>query len=714
MQDLNAATLDDVKAFFKKWYGPNNAVLALSGDITVAEARDLVTKYYGDIPSGPALTQSREYVAKRTGSRRDTMQAAIASHQLIKTWNAPGWAASDAQLLRLAAAVLSEGQNSRLHKRLVRDLQLASEVSADMNLQELGSQFSISATARPGVTLSQLEEAINGVLAEFLRSGPTAEELNRLKFARYASYVRGLTSTMAKAQMLAEGEVWARTPDFYRTRQAVTNGATPSSVVDVARKWLADGAYVLEIEALPRRSTTGKSVDRTAQPLIGPMPPFVLPPLQRATLSNGVTVMLAERRDVPTVSVSMLFDVGSNPDRNPASVGLNNLGLTTFGTATRNALEIESLSQDLSTSLSWQSDQELTRFSMNSLKINLDQSLDLYADVLLNPTFPKDEWDRHLKNFEAAFEDNKLTPAGKAWMVRNKMIYGVEHPYGAVYTPAVARTRKVEDFRSFHRKWIRPDLATILVVGDTTLSEIIPMFEQRLKGWKAVGPKPLKAPLPAPGRAAGPRVLLFDQPGAESSLVSLAQTGPARNAEDYDLLSVVDTVVGGGFLSRLNLNLRENKGWSYGARSELAERALIGLVEVGAAVQTDKTAPAMLEIFRELKEVASSRPPSAAEVQSAKNTMLLGMASTLQDPSGAAKLYRQIHQYGLSDDYYNRYTKKIQSFTIEQVQAAARRLYHPSEFTWFVVGDLSKIEKDVRALNFGEVMVYDANGNRVR
>jgi zinc protease len=122
----------------------------------------------------------------------------------------------------------------------------------------------------------------------------------------------------------------------------------------------------------------------------------------------------------------------------------------------------------------------------------------------------------------------------------------------------------------------------------------------------------------------------------------------------------------------------------------------------------------MLEIFRELKEVASSRPPSAAEVQSAKNTMLLGMASTLQDPSGAAKLYRQIHQYGLSDDYYNRYTKKIQSFTIEQVQAAARRLYHPSEFTWFVVGDLSKIEKDVRALNFGEVMVYDANGNRVR
>jgi zinc protease len=196
--------------------------------------------------------------------------------------------------------------------------------------------------------------------------------------------------------------------------------------------------------------------------------------------------------------------------------------------------------------------------------------------------------------------------------------------------------------------------------------------------------------------------------------VTVAHTGPARNHPDYDLLTLANAVLGGGFISRLNLNLREDKGWSYGARSKLAEQAGIGEVTAGAAVQTDKTAASMAEIARELRDIASSRPPTPAEIQTAKNTMLLGLTATLQDPSGAAKLYQNMQKFDLPENYYNTYVQRIQGFSTEQVQAAAKRLYRPSELTWFVVGDLAKIEKEVRALKLGEVMVYDADGKRLR
>jgi zinc protease len=294
------------------------------------------------------------------------------------------------------------------------------------------------------------------------------------------------------------------------------------------------------------------------------------------------------------------------------------------------------------------------------------------------------------------------------------LLYGSGHPYASVQTPETLGKWTVKDFRNYYHKWIRPDLATILIVGDTSLAEIMPKLEQRLGGWRAVGPKPVKLPLPAPLRPDRPRIILGDQPGAESSIVSVVETGPARSDKDYDVFNVVNTVMGGNFVSRLNLNLREDKGWSYGAKSEVAEAAFLGGVSAAAAVQTDKTADAMREMDRELREIATTRKPTAAEIAIAKNAMLLGMSAELQDPSGALKLYRDVFQYRLPEDYWNNYVQKIQELKPEEVQAAATRLYRPNEFTWFIVGDLSKIEAGIRKLNLGEVMVYDADGKRAR
>ena len=716
MDDLNAATLDDVGAFFKKWYGPGNAVLVLSGDISPADAKTKVEKYFGNIPGGPALKRSAEQPAKMFGESRGVIEVPTANSQLFKVWNLPGWTSEEAQLVELAADALSNGENSRFEKRLVRDLQLASAVDLSVTRQEIGSQLHLSATARPGVSLAQLEAAIDEEMDGFLRDGISSTELDRAKFQLYASRVRGQASTLDKAVTLADSELYAGMPAFNQKLEKLIYEATPAQVLAASRKWLSDGVYVLEARALPQYAVSGQPVDRSAKPAIGAAANFNLPPLQHATLSNGIKVALAERHDVPTVNLSMIFDVGSLPDRNPASVGESSaVGLTMTGTTTRSKLEISAAMQDLGASVAWTSSQETTRFGLSALKVKLDESLDFYADILLNPVFPVEEWDRVRDLFIAGYEDSKRTPAGKLAPVLPKMMYGPDHPYAAHLTPAIAQTLTTEDFRAFYKKWIRPDLATILVVGDTTLSEILPKLEKRLAVWKAPTElAPVKPPLPAPLRPAKPRIILIDQPGAESSVVAVGHAGPARSDSDFDRLSVVNTVMGGHFVSRLNMNLREAKGWSYGMKSDLGEAPFIGLIGAGGSVQSDKTADSLREIARELREVATTRPPTAAEIAAAKNAMLLGLPAALQGPTGALGMYRQTYEYRLPDDYWNDYIQTIQGYTVADIDAAARRLYRPNELTWFVVGDLAKFEADVRKLNLGDVQVLNENGERVR
>lgn len=716
MEDLDAASVEDVQTFFKRWYGPSNAVLVLSGDVTAEQAREKVEQYFGDIPSGPPLTRSREQIAKMTGESRGELEAAVANAIVMKVWNAPGWASDDAQLLELAARALSGGPTSRLQKRLVRELQLASEVSVNMQKLELGSQFVVQATVRPGVELSDLEAALDTEMAGFLAEGPSAEELERIKFDYYSSSVRAMVSTMSKASTLAEGELYVGSPDFYRHRLETIYAASPVAVRDMARQWLSDGVYVLEVSPQPTYTASATGADRTTPPAVGAPAAFALPPLQHATLSNGLRIALAERHDVPTVDLSMIFDIGSLPDRDPASVGLSTaMALATTGTTSLSELEIAARRQALGASIGWQTNSEYSRFGLGALKLKLEDSLDLYADILKNPTFPEAEWDRLRAIYAASYEDNKRSPAGKVGMVSPALNYGADHPYAQQFTPEIASRLTTDDFRRFYDQWIRPDLATLFIVGDTTMEEITPLLEARLSDWRApAGPAPVKPPLPAVQPRAGVRVVLIDQPGAESSLVLAGQAGPLRSDPDYEVFDLVNTLVGGSFTSRLNMNLREDKGWSYGARSELDAGRFLGRVSVGAAVQTDKTAEAMREIDREIRELGTTRRPTGQEILEARNDMLLGMPARLQGSGGVLGLYRTAYEHNLPDDYWNAYVPRIQALTPSQIESAAARLYDPSTLTWIVVGDLGEIEADVRALGLGAVEVVDVEGHRIR
>jgi zinc protease len=716
MEDLNSATLEDVRAFFNRWYRPNNAVLVLSGDVTPAQARQKVERYFGTIPAGPPLDRVKQWTAKRTGQTRVQMDVQTANPMLFKFWNVPGTTDPQIPALRIAAHSLGEGQDSFLHKRLVIERRLASEVRAAVSTMALGSILQVNATARPGVSLKALEVALDEEIAVYLRAGPSAAEVERYKRNRHAGTIRAQTGVLGLASRLAENEIFAGDPGEDARRQQRTLDVTPSQARDAARAWMSDGVFVVEARALPSFKVSSGAVDRNMKPLVGQMADFDLPPLQHATLSNGVRIALAERHDVPTLAMTMYFNGGALPDRNLKSVGLSEaFSLAATGTRTRTREDISNALERDGSSVYWTVAQEDTRFNMDALRMNLDPTLDLYADILLNPSFPEAEWTRTRERFARGYEEAGLTPTGKFARLTPRYVVGVDHPYAARLTPETIGKLTTSDLRRFYAKWVRPDNATLLIVGDTTLAEIVPKLEKRLSGWRAPSePLPVKAVLPPAAKPQGTRVVLIDQPGAKSSIVKVLQAGGPRSSPDFEVFRVVNTILGGHFLSRLNMNLRERKGWSYGAASNIESAPVIGLIDAGGQVQADKTAEAMREIEREVRDIASGRPPTDAEVIAAKNALLLGMPALLEGPNGVKDFYAGTFEYGLPEDYWRGYVRRVQALTPDQVRAAARRLYRPSEMTWIVVGDLATIEADVRKLGLGAVEVVDASGNLIR
>ena len=716
MEDLNAASLDDVRTFFKSWYRPNNAVLVLSGDITVEDARAKVTKYFGAIPGGPPINRYRAWTAKRTGEKRVQMDVEIANPIVFRFWNVPGETDPEIPMLKIAAETLGEGQDSFLYRRLVRERGLASEVRAGVSTMALGSIFQVNATAKPGVTVEQLDAALEDEIAAYLKVGPSVDEVERYKRSRYANLIRVQTGALGLAARLAEAQLFAGDPEQDTVRQRRTLAVTPEQAVVAARNWISDGALVIEAKPVPEYEASDVEVDRTKKPPVGPMANFALPPLQHATLSNGMRIALTERHDVPTVAATIYFDGGALPDRDPASVGLSEaFQLTTDGTKTRSREDISKSLERLGANIYWTVTQEDTRFTIDALKVNLGEAFELYADVLLNPAFPDDEWALSKERFVRRYEETAFSPAGKYRRLAPRYIVGADHPYAAQLDPETIEKLTTSDLRQFYKQWVRPDNATMLIVGDTTMAEIVPMLEKRLQEWAIPEvPLPQKKPLAPPARPSGPRVILVDQPGAKSSIVKVLEAGGPRSDADFEVRNVANTILGGHFLSRLNMNLRERKGWSYGASSTIESAPLIGTIEAGGSVQTDKTADAMREIDREIRELATTRPPTDAEIAAAKNALLLGLPARLEGPGGLKRFYSDSFEYGLPEDYWNGYVGRVQALTPDQVRAAAKDLFRPREMTWLVIGDLASIEADVRKLDLGAVEVVDADDARLR
>ncbi len=722
MEDLNAASVDDVKDWFKTYYGAANATLVIAGDVNPAEVLKKVQFYFGDIPPGPVVKHQKAWVAKMTGEHRAVLEDRVPLARLYKTWNVPGVTTRDFTLLDIASDVLTGGKNSRLYKRLVYDDQIATAVSASMGPFEIGSQFQITATAKPGVALSQIEAAIDQELAKFLKDGPTAEELGRIKTSNYAALVRGverIDGSGGKSYILAQGQVYADDPEQYKRVQKWIREASAADVRNTARQWLSDGVFALEVRPYPEYSTASSGADRSKLPALGTPPELKLPPLTRDTLSNGLKIVLAERHNVPVVQMNLIVDAGYAADSlaKPGTAKLA-LGMIDEGTKTLDSLQISKRSQELGASIGSGSSLDTSYITLNALKANLPESLDLFTDILLNPTFPESELKRIKPQMLATIQQERSQPYGIASRVYPKLIYGEGHAYANPLSgngsedSIGAMTR--DELQAFYKRWVRPDNATLLIVGDTTMAQIKPLLEQRWAGWKAPAEaKPVKnlATVTLPAKQ---HVYLINRTGSEQSLILAAEVAPPRNDPDHLAMLTVNTALGGNFVSRMNMNLREDKHWAYGAFTVLSNAKGQRPFFVYAPVQTDKTAESMQEALKELRNLLGPQPLSADEIKFAKDSIVLSLPGENETAGEVAGSYNNILVYGLPDSYYNDLVGKMNDLTPAALSSAATRLIHPDALTWIVVGDLSKIEGPVRKLNLGEVTVLDTDGQKLR
>jgi zinc protease len=716
MEDLNAASLDDVKEWFKTYYGPANAVVVIAGDIDAKTARAKVEKYFGELAPGPPVAHFNKWVAPRSGEQRQVAQDRVPQARLYKVWNVPGLGTADNDYLTLLSDVLVSDKASRLYKRLVYDEQIATDVGAFLDQREIGSLFIVQVTAKPGGDLAPIEKAVNEEMQKLFVTPPAQDELERVRTQIFAQFVRGaerIGGFGGKSDILARSQVFGRSPDSYKQSLNRMAAATTSDLQSAGKRWLSDGVYTLEIVPYPNYQATQTAVDRSQMPKPGEGLEPKFPAMQRGKLSNGMEVIVAERHSVPVVNMNLLIDAGFASDQfaQPGTAALA-MNMLDEGTKSKNAIDISKELASLGATLATGSNLDTSTVALSTLKTTLDRALNLYADVILNPAFPQADFDRLKKLQIATIQREKSQPIQMALRVFPGLLYGTGHAYGNPFTgsgteESVAKITR-EDLIKFHNTWFKPSNATLVVVGDTTLAEMQPKLEALFVGWKA-GSVPQKnvATTPLPSR---PVVYLVDKPGAIQSVILAGVLAPPKSNPDEIAIESMNTVLGGAFISRLNMNLRENKHWSYGAGSFLPAARGQRIFLAFAPVQTDKSKESVVEIQNELRAILKDRLITADELSMAKSNLTQALPGLWETNASVGQAINEIVEFKLTPDYYTTYAGKVKAMTVTNLNEAAVKVVRPDNLVWVIVGDREKIEKGIRELNMGEVKLIDADG----
>lgn len=717
MEDLEGASMSDVQKWFKTYYGPSNAVIVLAGDIDVKTARAKMEKYFGDIPAGPPIAHQAAWIAKMSGVHRQVVEDRVPEAKIFKVWNIPGFGTTDGNFLEMVAACLSYGKSSRLYKRLISQDQMVTDVSAAANLNEIGGQFVIEATVRAGQDIEKVEKALDQELARFLKDGPTEAELQRLKTQYRAAFLRAIEEIggpRGKAERLAENEVFAGRPGAYRMRMERIAAAESIDLQSAARRWLSDGVYILEVRPFVAAQTVASKTDHSIAPALNSPPELKLPKLDRVTLRNGLKVIVAERHDLPIVDMWMRFDAGYAADQSAAPGTASMVaGLLDEGTKTRSSLQIVDELAMLGAELQAYASLDSSVVRLSALKSKLDPSLELFADVVLHPSFPDLNVKQRQQHQLSVIKNEQNTPYQLALRLVPQLLYGKGHAYGNPLTGSGSSTSITgitrDDLIRFHNTWFKPNNGTLVVVGDTTVHEIVPKIERLFLGWQPASIPQKNIDVVNPPAEA--KVYLIDKPGASQSIIIAAQIAPAPLSSSEAAINAMNDGLGGTFTSRLNMDLRESKHWSYGVRTRLVEARGQRPFFAVAAVQADKTRESMTEIQKEFQDIAGSRPLTTDELEKIKSAETLSLPGSRETLGQVGTSILDLVHLNFPDDYYESIVGKIAALKPSDIDSAAKAVLRPNQLVWIVIGDQRKIESEVEKLQWGTVSLLDIEGN---
>ena len=711
MDDLNAASLDDIKQWYRTYYGPNNAVIALAGDITPERALALVTQYFGAIPPGPPLPRTQSWIPRLDSNIRSEMEDRVPQARIYRSYHAPAFGDPSIPALSLFADVLAGSKSARLDRRLVYEKGLATSVSAGVADNELAGAFQIVVTVKPGVAPADAEREMDQVLQQLLKDGPTMDELSRAKTRGFAAVARANERLGRRANLLAENATFGATPEAYLDQLEAAARVTPEQVRRSGAAWLNANSHTMTVKPFAQLSAEKSTLDRKLLPALGTPPDVAFPAIERAQLKNGVKVVLLQRHTAPIVNVTLALDAGSASD-SAAKAGAASLAMDLLdkGTRTRNAFQLSDALESLGANLSSSSLADLSLLRLQSTAGNLAPSLALMADAALRPAFEESSFAQQKQRRLAQIGQEKAQPSSLAMRIVPAILYGKEHAYGrpvSGYADSVQGLTRA-DMAQWHATWFKPGSATIVVSGDTTLAQLMPALEASFGSCQG-GSAPAKA-VAAPGRTAGKRVFLIDKPDAPQSTIVAAHLSQVQGQPEDLAAEPLMQNFGGMATSRLNRNLRLDKHWSYGTSGQLTnprgQRAFLVL----APVQTDKTREAMQEVAKEIRGVAGERPVQGEEFDSIMRNMrsrLAGRFETLAALDSAALTSLNL---GLPDAYWSDYSTRMRQLDAAQLARAGGKFVQPDELVWVVVGDLRKIEAGVRELGWGEVTVLDADG----
>jgi zinc protease len=721
MEDLDAASLADVHAFFRRWYGPNNATLVLGGDVDPDAALARVEHWFGSIPRGAAVAAQPPHASRLARSVRTVLEDTVTAPQLDLAWPSVPRYATDEPALDMLAMVLSENKASVLDRALTVDALRARFVTAGSRSMELAGHFTIGARAAPGVGLEQLEQEIDAALAALGRRGIDAAQLQRMQNRAAARHFERMELLAQRVHALALHDLFVRDPGLTARELELHLAVTPQDVERVLATYLLErpraciatvpGARRAHVAPAPSPASAherdaapapavGSDRERSRVPPPGPRPAFRTPPIWHAGWSCGWRVLGSRRRRVP-MSTLLVAVPGGRVHETPATLGLASLTaeLLNEGTRSLSTTELTDAIDHLGATLEVHSDDDETTLRLTALDQHLAPAVELLGTVLLEPRFAPRDFERLRAQRLAAIAaraDDARRLAHDAWQ---GLMYGADSVLGqpALGTQASIAALCVEDVRrAWERAATRPG-TRLALVGDLDGERARALFSAVEARWcVAAGPEPAAEPAPPPAAA---RSFLLDVPGAAQSEVRVGHMSVSSRDPDFFPLGVLNYVLGGAFSSRINLNLREDKGYTYGARSSVRGGLRPGPFTVASAVHTQHTAAAVREILRELERILDG--PSEAELAFARDALSQQLVTQLESARALLGVLDTIAKLGWPDDYLEQRLATLARLTCADLAHVARRHIHPGTACVLIVGDRARVAPHLAELGLG-------------
>jgi zinc protease len=731
LYDLQAASMEDVKAFFRQYYTPNNTILVISGDFNEAQARRWVQKYFGKIPKGGAVTRPNPAQPKLDQVIRTVVEDPLAPlPRRYMVWHSVRQYHPDEAALDILSNILSSGRGSRLQSNLLYGKEMVSQVGAFNGSNEIAGTFQIQATARPGKSLDEIEQEINKEIERIKKEPSTEAEISRAKNSIEAQTIFGLQTVLGKAGQLTNYAGYVGKPNYFQPDLDRYANVTAADIQRVANQYLTANHLIMTYNPPATRPQGGArpsggantptsvksekkdqaKIDAQAAklPKGGPDPKLSLPPIEKAKLSNGLEIWMVEQKELPMVAMNLVLKTGqaNEPDNRTGVAGMTTQ-LLDDGTKTRSAVEISNSLQSIGANIGAGAGWDSTNVTMQTLTKNLDKALEIYADIIQNPTFPEREFTSLRERQVIGLRQLKANANAIANTVYNKVLYG-SHPYGRDNTEATLRAISRDDLVRYYESTFRPNNGVLIVVGNYDKAAMQSKLESAFAAWK---PGEISArTLPSAPTLSGTAIYLIDRPNSAQSVVSIGHIGIDRMNPDYFPVVVMNSILGGAITSRISMNLREDKGYTYGANSGITYRRGAGPFRAGGDVHTGVTKESVSELMKELKGIRGEIPITQKELDYNKQSLIRRYPAGFETVGAISNQLANLVVYDLPDSYFNEYIAKVNAVTLDDVNRVARQYLDPSKMAIVIVGDRKVIEPGLKELGY-PINILDVDGN---